>query len=284
MALVLSCSVLSQASLATALAHPDAWALAAPVALWRKFSEVPEGVTDPFNDSNSINFVPPNCHGPLAASAGILLVWSLHLLRQALANVFRVTPSFFLLFALAAWGLCGARLAPLWRLSAPLPWLALGRALGCSAICGALGAASGAKRGECAPLALLTGVQWLLLGASSVATDQALHYGLFLCGAVCGLVAQRSLEALLPRRATSPAVVDRLVMVLALNWSMSLTTTGLWFLTETLGAAGLHVGFLRMSACKYLSLNCALDLLWVVGCGHLLLKKEKQELLKEMSA
>lgn len=193
--------------------------------------------------------------------------------------------AFFLLLSLSSLLLAFARLAPLlpFLAATPLPWTALGRAAGQLLQTQALAVACGApSRAEVFQVGTVMAMQWLQLGISSVSSEVKLHWGLFATGILCGFLGQSSLEALLARSTHSASIKQRLTLILSFAWTMNMLTTSWWFVMETLGPAGYHLGKLKISPVQNLIVIVSLDLLLFSGVSHLLLKRERHEMLQEI--
>lgn len=239
----------------------------------------------PFEGTHSVNYIPADslsCHclvlvfGLLHGAFGIY-----HLQTQGFFSHLRFQ-LLYLLQSLSSLALLGSRLALHRGTLAPLPWLALGRAAAQLLQLQGLGVACGARQQEAMPVALLGGLQWMQLGMSSVATEAKLHWGLFATGLLCGYLAHSSLGAVLERSRHSVEIKERLRMILGFCYFMNAVAVGLWFLTETLGRPGYHMGVLKITLSTYLLLNFAIDLLWFAGAAHLLLKRQQEHLLQEI--
>eukprot|EP00435_Cladocopium_sp_Y103_P057514 s683_g19.t2 len=234
----------------------------------------------PFEGTHSVNYIPADS---LGCRCSVLLFGLLHgafgiyhLQMQGFFSHLRFQ-LLYLLQSLSSLALLGSRLALHRGTAAPLPWPALGRAAAQLLQLQGLGVACGARHQEAMPVALLGGLQWMQLGMSSVATEAKLHWGLFATGLLCGYLAHSSLGAVLDFN-TGIAVC----WVPGFCYFMNAVAVGLWFLTETLGRPGYHMGVLKITLFTYLLLNFVIDLLWFAGTAHLLLKRQQGHLLQEI--
>ena len=199
--------------------------------------------------------------GVLVASFFVHLLWALYLLQaQGLREHLRLK-GLYLRMATASLLLCASRLLPWLCREAPLSFLALGRAAAGACCVEALGVAAGGAAG---PVAALHGMQWLQLGVAAVASEPKLHWGLFLAGALCGLLADQSLRAFQARSPHSECIQKRLALIIGFNGKMNLLASLLWFVIEMLGPPGYHMGAWNISQFQFLSLRPGLIIIIII--------------------
>eukprot|EP00930_Biecheleria_cincta_P064215 TRINITY_DN49773_c0_g1_i1.p1 TRINITY_DN49773_c0_g1~~TRINITY_DN49773_c0_g1_i1.p1 ORF type:complete len:381 (-),score=48.06 TRINITY_DN49773_c0_g1_i1:14-1108(-) len=188
---------------------------------------------------------------------------------------------FHMLFAAAA--LVGAlsQLASVYGVQPPMPmaWLYFGRSMMSFFVAMALGMSTGARSADALPAAMLGAGAWLQLGVGAIAVEPSLHMGLLTSGAVSGVVAHMAVDAHLQSlklQADEDVVNQRLRLVLDLAHALSFAMFAVWLLNQGWGA---HFGHLLLPPVCSLLTNGFLDVLFVLGCGHLLLKRKNERVL-----